>query len=181
MHQKQQTARPQKSQAAKWPQNSEGLKLPIAVAGGLVAILALGQLINSWTDRAKYPLKNLELSDRAAAVAQKAPQTSGPRYGLEDVRVRQNQTYIILRDIGAEDGDIVTLKVNGQVLAANVFLRNGGNSVLVNLHPGSNLVEIIGIRDGVGGITLAADVSTRGNLTRTPFPPGATAQFNIIR
>ena len=107
--------------------------------------------------------------------------TSGPRYGLEDVRVRQQQAYIILRDIGAEDGDIVTLKVNGQVVAANVFLRNGGNSVLVNLRAGSNLVELVGVRDGVGGITLAADVSDRGNMTRTPFPPGATAQFNIIR
>ena len=37
------------------------------------------------------------------------------------------------------------IKVNGQVLTANVFLRNGGNSVLVNLRPGSNLVEIIGL------------------------------------
>ncbi len=49
------------------------------------------------------------------------------------------------------------------------------------LNPGANLVKIHGIRDGAGGVTLAADVSNQGNMTNAPFPPGATAMFYIVR
>ena len=82
---------------------------------------------------------------------------------------------IVLRDNGAEDGDYVTLSVNGKVYAPRVFLKNSGNSVLVPLNPGANLVQIYGDRDGGGGVTLAADVSSQGNMTSSAFPEGATA------
>lgn len=49
------------------------------------------------------------------------------------------------------------------------------------LNPDPNLVEVYGIRDGAGGITLAADVSNQGNMTNAPFPEGATAMFYLLR
>ncbi len=61
------------------------------------------------------------------------------------------------------------------------MLRNSANSIPVVFNAGANLVEINGIRDGGGGITLAAEVSTQGNMTNTPFPEGATAMFYILR
>ncbi|MDJ0718736.1 MAG: hypothetical protein QNJ54_31675 [Prochloraceae cyanobacterium] len=160
--------------------NYSNLVLPVVSLVGCLGLLwGVQNVVNSF----KYPLRGLELKDVAGLNAKKARHSKSPKYGLKDVRVpqNQNQVYIVLRDIGSEDGDIVTLKVNGQVIAANVFLRNGGNSVPVNVRPGANLVEIYGVRDGVGGITLAADVSTQGNMTNTPFPPGATASFYIVR
>lgn len=106
--------------------------------------------------------------------------TEAPRYGLRDLEVRDSGVYLILWDNGAEDGDFVTVEVNGRIYAANMMLRNSANSIAVALNPGSNLVEIYGVRDGGGGITLAADASNQGNLTNTPFPAGKTAMFYIM-
>lgn len=116
-----------------------------------------------------------------SGIENQAAVSVAPRYGLRDVEVRDSQVSLIVWDNGAEDGDFVTVKVNGQVYANNFMLRNSANSIPVALNPGANLVEINGIRDGGGGITLAAAVSNQGNMTNTPFPPGATAMFYIVR
>ena len=165
--------------------SSSGLLFKLILGGmGTIAILLvlqsiLGGLLNLLPANRKLNLKKAELNP-TAAIAKKS-QVEAPRYGLDDKTVSQEQVYIILRDNGYEDGDYVTLSVNGKVYAPRVFLRNAGNSVLVPLNPGANLVQIYGDRDGGGGITLAADVSTSGNMSSSPFSPGETAMFYIIR
>lgn len=62
-----------------------------------------------------------------------------------------------------------------------MMLRNSANSIPVALNPGANLVKIHGIRDGAGGITLAAKASNQGNMTNAPFPVGQAAMFYILR
>lgn len=145
----------------------------------LVVVLAVFQGAAKMFQSNALPLQDVELNPTQQS--QRAMQTSAPRYGLQDIEVNQEQVYIVLRDNGYEDGDMVTLYVNGQAYTPSTFIRNGGNSVLVPLNPGANLVQIRGDRDGGGGVTLAADVSNQGNMTNTPFPEGATAQFYIIR
>lgn len=164
--------------------SSSGLFKLILGGVGVVAVLlvtqlVLGSLSNLLPKNSKLNLKQVELNPTAAS--QRKAQAEAPRYGLDDKVVNQEQVYIVLRDNGAEDGDYVTLSVNGKVYAPRVFLRNAGNSVLVPLNPGANLVQIYGDRDGGGGVTLAADVSTQGNMTSSAFPQGATAMFYIIR
>ena len=164
--------------------SSSGLPKLILGSVGIVVLLlvlqsVLGSLSNLLPFSNKLNLKKVELNPTAAS--QKKTRAEAPRYGLDDKTVKQEQVYIILRDNGYEDGDYVTLSVNGRVYAPRVFLRNAGNSVLVTLNPGANLVEIRGERDGGGGVTLAADVSNQGNMSNAPFPQGATAMFYIIR
>ena len=161
--------------------SSSGLSKPIIPGIVLVAVLMVVQSALSSFSPAnkKLNLKQVELNPTTAS--QKKAQAEAPRYGLDDKVVNQEQVYIILRDNGAEDGDYVTLSVNGLVYAPRVFLKNAGNSVLVPLNPGANLVQIYGDRDGGGGVTLAADVSSQGNMTSSAFPEGATAMFYIIR
>ncbi|MDJ0633709.1 MAG: hypothetical protein QNJ34_11030 [Xenococcaceae cyanobacterium MO_188.B29] len=164
--------------------SSSGLAKLILGSVGVVAVLlvvqsALGSLSTLLPSSRKLNLKQVELNP--TATSQKATQTEAPRYGLDDKTVNQEQVAIFLRDNGAEDGDYVTLSVNGKVYAPNVFLRNAGTSVLVPLNPGANLVQIHGDRDGGGGVTLAADVSNQGNMTSSAFPEGATAMFYILR
>ena len=163
--------------------SSSGLLKLILPGVGIVAVLFIVQyLLSSLANLSlsnKLNLKKAELNP-TAAIAKKS-QAEAPRYGLDDKTVKEEQVYIILRDNGYEDGDYVTLSVNGRVYAPKVFLRNAGNSVLVPLNPGANLVQIYGDRDGGGGITLAADVSTSGNISSSPFSPGETAMFYIIR
>ena len=148
----------------------------------VLAVLALLGAANLLRPKPTYQtnLKELELRNSTGIGSQQAVSVA-PRYGLRDLEVRDSQVYLIVWDNGAEDGDFVTVKVNGKVYANNFMLRNSANSIPVALNPGANLVEINGIRDGGGGITLAADVSNQGNMTNTPFPVGATAMFYIVR
>lgn len=166
------------SQETNSASTSANLSKFIVPGMALIAVLAVVQGVAKMFQPA-LPLRSVELNPTGQS--QKAMQTQAPRYGLEDIEVDREQVYIILRDNGAEDGDYVTLYVNGQAYTPSTFIRNAGNSVLVPLNPGANLVQIRGDRDGGGGVTLAADVSNQGNMTNTPFPEGATAQFYIIR
>ncbi len=175
----QQQEQPSRQQSSQSSNSSSGLSKLILPGIGVVAVLLVLQSLFNSLSLQKLNLKKAELNPTAAI--SKKSQAEAPRYGLDDKTVSQEQVYIILRDNGYEDGDYVTLSVNGRVYAPRVFLRNAGNSVLVPLKPGANLVQIYGDRDGGGGITLAADVSTSGNMSSSPFPQGAMAMFYIIR
>jgi len=148
----------------------------------VLAVLALLGAANLLRPKPTYQtnLKDLELRN-STGIENQAAVSVAPRYGLRDLEVHEQLVNLILWDNGAEDGDFVTVEVNGRVYAANMMLRNSANFIPVALNPGANLVKIHGIRDGAGGITLAADVSNQGNMTNAPFPVGATAMFYIIR
>ncbi|MDJ0681444.1 MAG: hypothetical protein QNJ18_16440 [Xenococcaceae cyanobacterium MO_167.B52] len=102
-------------------------------------------------------------------------------YGFRNVTVFAPQVPIELIDYWAEDGDYVTLKVNGKVVANNQMIRNYGKVIMLNLQPGRNLVEIVGVKDGRGGITLEANIAGVGNVNNRPIPEGRTASFIINR
>ncbi|MEO1465874.1 MAG: hypothetical protein AAFR89_06525, partial [Cyanobacteria bacterium J06633_1] len=88
---------------------------------------------------------------------------------------------IQLRDNVDEDGDYVSLIVNGEVYASNEMIYNHGQVIMVDLLPGENKIEIEGLRDGGGGITLEVNVAGVGNVNKTPIPEGSTASFIINR
>ena len=108
------------------------------------------------------------------------PSTSN-NYGFRNVTVFAPRVPIELIDYWAEDGDYVTLKVNGRVVASNQMIRNRGRIIMLELKPGRNLVEIVGVKDGRGGITLEANVAGVGNVNNQPIPEGRTASFIINR
>lgn len=174
------TQRTQQKRSQKLSKSSSSLDFSKLVLP-VLAVLALLGAANLLRPKPTYQtnLKDLELRNPSGMGSQQAAEA--PRYGLRDLEVRDSQVYLILWDNGAEDGDFVTVEVNGRVYANNFMLRNSANSIPVALNPGANLVKIHGIRDGAGGITLAADVSNQGNMTNTPFPVRATAMFYIVR
>lgn len=176
------TQRMQQKQSQKLSKSSSSPDFSKFVLPAL-AVLALLGAANLLRPKSTYQtnLKDLELRYPNIVQSRSVVATEAPRYGLRDLEVRDSQVHLILWDNGAEDGDFVTVEVNGRVYAANMMLRNSANSIPVALNPGANLVKIHGIRDGAGGITLAADVSNQGNMTNAPFPEGATAMFYIIR
>ena len=102
-------------------------------------------------------------------------------YGFRNVTVFAARVPMELIDYWAEDGDYVTLKVNGQVVVSNQMIRNYGKVIMLDLKPGKNLVEIVGVKDGRGGITLEANVAGVGNVNNQPIPEGSTASFIINR
>lgn len=176
------TQRTQQRQSEKQSKSSSSLDFSKFVLPAL-AILALLGAANLLRPKPTYllNLKDLELRYPNIVQGRRVVATEAPRYGLRDLEVHDSQVNLILWDNGAEDGDFVTVEVNGRVYASNIMLRNSANSIPVALNPGANLVKIHGIRDGAGGITLAADISNQGNMTNAPIPEGATAMFYIVR
>ena len=102
-------------------------------------------------------------------------------YGFNNLVATAPTVAIQLRDNVAEDGDFVTLKVNGEVYTSNQMIRNHGKIFMVDLKPGENKVEIEGVKDGNGGITLEVNVAGVGNVNSHPIPEGSTASFIINR
>ncbi len=102
-------------------------------------------------------------------------------YGFRNLTVHASTVAIQLRDNVDEDGDYVSLIVNGKVYANKQLILNHGTVFMVDLEPGQNRVDIVGVKDGRGGITLEANVAGIGNINNRPIPEGATASFIINR
>ena len=162
--------------------STTGLPLKLIFSGvGVIALLLVVQSIfaSLFSGSSKLNLKEAELNP--SADWQQEAQALQPRFGLDDLTVSQEQVTIILRDNGYEDGDHVTLFVNGKAYTESTFLTNAGQSVVVPLNLGANFVQITGDLDGGGGVTLAAGVSNQQNMSSSPMPVGSTAAFYIIR
>ena len=102
-------------------------------------------------------------------------------YGFRNMTVKSPTVAIQLRDNVDEDGDYVSLVVNGKVYAKNQLILNRGKVFMVELQPGQNRVEILGIKDGQGGITVEVNVAGIGNVNNRPIPEGSSASFIINR
>ncbi len=102
-------------------------------------------------------------------------------YGFRNLTVHAATVAIQLRDNVDEDGDYVSLIVNGKPYANNQLILNHGQVIMVDLQPGENRVDVVGIKDGTGGITLEVNVAGIGNINNRPIPEGSTASFIINR
>ena len=102
-------------------------------------------------------------------------------YGFRNITVHAATVAIQLRDNVDEDGDYVSLIVNGKPYANNQLILNHGQVIMVDLQPGENRVDVVGIKDGTGGITLEVNVAGIGNINNRPIPEGSTASFIINR
>lgn len=71
------------------------------------------------------------------------------------IEMKQNTTTsrMLIWDFAAEDGDVVTVKVDGNILQTNINIMN--SPVALDI-PVPSVVEILGVKDGGGGITYAA-------------------------
>jgi len=128
-----------------------------------VGLVLLGALSQLWTSR------SLPIS---------APIAQG---FTRNLRVQAPKIFIFIRDNGDEDGDVVSVKVNGVMVAPQQLLINSYTPVLAVLKKGPNLIEFYGDRDGLGGITLEARIGNDATITDRPFAPGTTASFIIER
>ena len=127
------------------------------------------------------PVKVPQLQKRPVASIAGFSGVSGSNYGFQNLTVYAPTVAIQLRDNVDEDGDYVSLIINGQVYTQNELIVNRGRVMMVDLQPGENRVDIIGIKDGEGGITLEVNVAGIGNINNRPIPEGSTASFIINR
>lgn len=71
---------------------------------------------------------------------------------------------MLIWDFAAEDGDVVTIKVNDDVVADNIMITNKPVSIEVR---SPSVVEVVGVQDGGGGITYG--VKFQGSLDNSAY------------
>ena len=154
----------------------------IGLLVGLAVLQGLASMFQSKPVSSSASLIELEQN---ASLSRRQMMKEAPRFGLQDVEAKESVVRIILKDNAGEDGDVITFSINGQPYSGTVPLTNAGTAFDVPLNPGLNLMAVYGTKDGLGGITFAADVIEGNKSTTTmtlmPFPEGETAQFYLIR
>lgn len=149
---------------------------------GLLAVIVVLQGIAGMVRSLKPNLTDIELNEKLSRSQMMA---ESPRFGLDDLKVKEPTVRIIFRDNAGEDGDAISFSLNNQPYSATVPLNNAGTAFDLPLKPGANLLAIYGTRDGLGGITFEANVidgkRSTSTMTLVPFPEGETASFYIIR
>ncbi|PZD97507.1 hypothetical protein DNH61_01120 [Paenibacillus sambharensis] len=85
---------------------------------------------------------------------------------------------MLIWDFAAEDGDVVTVKADGVIIAENLTLLNNPFAISV---PVPSVVEIIGVKDGGGGITYG--VKFPGAISNNAYfnaaPVGSSNKYTI--
>lgn len=86
-----------------------------------------------------------------------------------EIRMKEGvaSSRLLVWDFAAEDGDVVTVKANGNVVAEHIGIMNKPFSVEV---PVPSVIEVVGVKDGVGGITYGIKI---------PGAVGNSAYFNV--
>ncbi|EGL18121.1 MULTISPECIES: hypothetical protein [unclassified Paenibacillus] len=104
--------------------------------------------------------------------------------GLEardfEIEMKKNTTTsrMLIWDFAAEDGDVVTVKVDGNILQANINIMH--NPVFLDI-PIPSVVEITGVKDGGGGITYGVKFpgAVQNNAYFNAAPVGSSNVYTI--
>ncbi|WP_336774715.1 hypothetical protein [Paenibacillus sp. MMO-58] len=97
-----------------------------------------------------------------------------------DIKIKQGKTSsrVLIWDFASEDGDVVTVKVNGVVVASNIGIMNTPVPLEI---PIPSKVEIVGVKDGVGGITYGIKFpgAASNNSYFNIAPEGSANTYNL--
>jgi len=112
---------------------------------------------------------------------------------IKDIEVKKQNVTITIWDYGCEDGDKITLKINGKAYLSNYTITNAKKTIQVPLFWGNNTIEIIaddsgtdcppGARDKSETINSAAisvsDAISGGNQSWS-LKQGSSSKANVI-
>lgn len=81
---------------------------------------------------------------------------SPPATHLPNVRATTETISLGIWDSGAVDLDVVTVRLNGEVVQSNIILEESAQTLTLNLEKGRNVVEFVGVSAGrSGGLTAS--------------------------
>ncbi|WP_435169706.1 hypothetical protein [Paenibacillus glycanilyticus] len=98
-------------------------------------------------------------------------------YDIE-MKKGKNSSRVLIWDFAAEDGDVVTVKVNDVVIAANIQIMHKPVPLEITL---PSKVEIVGDKDGGGGITYGIKFPGAANNSSyfNAAPEGTANTYNL--
>ncbi|CAH1201563.1 hypothetical protein PAECIP111893_01656 [Paenibacillus plantiphilus] len=140
---------------------------------GLTAILAIAASI-VLGDGSSFSMRDV-MSNGIGNGMQAGTKLATTDEGIEllsrdfEIEMKQGTTSsrMLIWDFAAEDGDVVTVRVNNVVVAANIGIMN--KPIALDI-PIPSVVEVEGVKDGVGGITYGI---------KFPGAAGGSAYFNV--
>ena len=91
---------------------------------------------------------------------------------------KDQTTKIWIWDFAAEDGDYVQIKVDGKVITEPFMIMNQAVSFDV---PAESKIEVIGVKDGGGGITYAIHHEIRGETYLNGMNVGGSNTYILER
>lgn len=110
-------------------------------------------------------------------------------FGFKNLGTAQSPSVLYLTDNLANDGDILSVALNGRVVLENITITTPDAgppySISMALKQGTNQVDILCVHDPGGGCTLQAEISntTAGQglttINDSPIPQGQYASFVI--
>lgn len=97
-----------------------------------------------------------------------------------DIEMKKNTktSRMLIWDFAAEDGDVVTVKVDGNIVQSNITIMH---QPLVLDIPVPSVVEVQGIKDGGGGITYGVKFpgAVKNNAYFNAAPVGSANVYTI--
>jgi hypothetical protein len=94
-----------------------------------------------WVEEAIY-------IERVANLPPAGTYSGGGIGGFTDVDVSQRNITLTFYDWGTEDGDIIKLTINGQVIVASLKLLKAQQVIPVTLNPGANTIVVTALNEG---------------------------------
>jgi hypothetical protein len=86
------------------------------------------------------------------------------------VDVSSNKVTVLLRDYASQDGDIISISLNGQWVLENYTLTNTGESFTFNIFLGNNYLVVYANNQGTSGPNTC-EITVNG-ATKTQLNPG---------
>ncbi len=65
-----------------------------------------------------------------------------------DFHTKSQYIRVLYRDFGAEDGDLIQIRVNDDIIQPRVLLTNGPKVFKLNLQPGFNKIDFVALNEG---------------------------------
>nr|WP_272158668.1 hypothetical protein [Synechococcus sp. AH-603-L18] len=110
-------------------------------------------------------------------------------FGFQNLGTAVSPSVLYLSDNNANDGDILSIALNGQVVNQNIRITTPDagppHAISMTLNQGQNQVDILCVTDPGGGCTLQAEISntTAGagltTINQDPVPEGEYASFIV--
>ena len=110
-------------------------------------------------------------------------------FGFQNLGTAVSPSVLYLSDNNANDGDILSIALNGQVVNQNIRITTPDagppHAISMALKQGQNQVDILCVSDPGGGCTLQAEISntTAGTglttINQDPIPEGEYASFIV--
>lgn len=169
--------------------STNSYNLPFAIENNQSSLLEKPKKEIDFTGQSKLIRRKIDFKPNYEALnANKQEEYNAPKGNqfFGDFFNNGNFVRVYCRDHLAEDGDRVSILVNGKVEIHDIYLTNQPKGFQITLQPGFNKIEFLALNQGASGPNTAefSVVDDNGNTISSAqwnLATGSKAQFVIVK